>query len=120
MMPSSFAFSRIHRFCSSVRVNERGAVFSGVFVCSRMTPLRGPIIYYLRDATRFPGGKPGFVGSLTASHKALQGPTCHKGGGGFAASNDELTGEGPGGSLRLFTSPNGDEKKMGWGRVATT
>jgi hypothetical protein len=38
VMPSSCAFSRIHRFCSSVRVNDRGAVFSGVFVCSRMSP----------------------------------------------------------------------------------
>lgn len=117
VMPSRPAWSLILACCSSVKVNERGEVFSPVFVCSRMVGREGDIIYYLRNAPRFPGGKRPVSNSLTASQRPCVGSMTDKCGGGYAASRQELTAPGGKPPTRCLRRPSATEKKRGRGAV---
>ena len=112
---SNAAWSRILAYCSSVKVNERGAVFTPVSVCSRMVWPRSDIIYYLRHAPRFPVGKTGFPVASRHPNAPAGAGMKHKCGGGYAASRQELTVRGGKPPTHCLRWPAAIEKKMGGG-----
>ena len=119
VIPSRLAWSLIRACCSSVRVNERGEVFSPVFVCSRMVDRESDIIYYLRHAPRFPGGKRFVSDSLTASQRPCVGSMTNKCGGGYAASRQELTAPGGEAPHSLYAAALPPKRRGGEGRYCS-
>lgn len=111
VIPSRPAWSRILACCSSVKVNERGAVFTPVFVCSRIVGRGCDIIYYLRHAPRFPGGKRHVPNCLTASQRPCEGCRIDKSGGGFASSRRPATVRGGEAPNSLFAAAFGHRRQ---------